>query len=224
MAKRLTYIYYLIGGITLFGLVSFGQNVIRTETENRSYYTHWAEYTQPQKENLLMLMPESEVRKALLDMARKEVYVVEKTNNNDHPRISYYNKIARSSARAAYCAAGQYAMAKELGLVYNLKSPAAVRGWFTDKRTIVYNRGKWTSNAQLMDYIWIYGSHLEALAQPNIDPDIDDDDEILTIGFNTTAGTRKHGVHHPIWRRWGDVQLMTNQVTPAYLQLKNKYQ
>jgi hypothetical protein len=77
-----------------------------------------------------------------------------------------------------------------------------------------------STNGLYLDLWLTFGS----IGQPNIDPDIDDDDEILTIGFNTTAGTRKHGVHHPIWRRWGDVQLMTNQVTPAYLQLKNKYQ
>jgi hypothetical protein len=225
MAKRTYYHYYYSCCFALSWFISFGQNVEkRTDKENLQYYTQWVACTQGEKENLLHLMKEADVRQALLDNARKETYVKEKTNHNDHPRIDYYNIVARSSHRAPYCAAGQFTMAKELGLNYNLRSPAAVRGWFVDKNTIIYTHGKWIRNAQLMDYIWIFGSHLEALAQPNIDPDIEPDDEIITIGFNTSGGKRQHGVYYPLWRKWGDVQMMTNQVSPALTKLKHKYE
>jgi hypothetical protein len=32
----------ILSAVLFTGLVSFGQNVIRTETENRSYYTRWS--------------------------------------------------------------------------------------------------------------------------------------------------------------------------------------
>jgi hypothetical protein len=74
-------------------------------------------------------------------MARKEVYVIEKTNKNDHPRISYYNKIARSVSACSLLCNGSVCNGQRARFTIQSQSPAAVRGWFTDKRTIIYNRG-----------------------------------------------------------------------------------
>lgn len=61
-----------------------------------------------------------------------------------------------------------------------------------------------------MDVVWVFSSHIEAIAQPTIRRDIEDEDKFITIGFNTGSGTGKQGVYYPLERRWRDVRKIAN--------------
>lgn len=160
-------------------------------------------------------MSEGKVRQAWLDTAAKENWVRERKSKhpNDHPRIAEYNKVAKSSTYAPYCAAGLYFTARKAGLFFVLKHPAAVRSWFDDKKKTIYDRrnGRLRVDVRVMDVAWLFQSHIEGIAQP-IRRDIEDDDFIQTIAFN--SGRNNQGVHYPMWRQWRDVRRIANHVTP----------
>lgn len=152
-------------------------------------------------------------------MALTYVNVREKTNKNDHDSIYVFNKFARSGKFSPYCAAGLYYTAHRAGLDFDyIKFPAGVRYWFDNPELVIWDRyrgARWRTPPKLMDVVWIFGSHIEAIATWHLPRDIADDDYILTIGFNTSGNTGKyHGVWYPIKRRWRHVKRVANHVSP----------
>lgn len=115
-----------------------------------------------------------------------------------------------------YCASGLYFTAYKAGLTLDIKGPAAVRSWFTKNRVIYDHRqpGRFQATPRRMDVIWLFQSHIEAIADPSIPRDIDDDDVINTVAFNSRGSNVKEGVYHPMRRKWRDVKLVANHVTP----------
>lgn len=159
---------------------------------------------------------EERVRQVWLDSAKAENWVREKTNHNDHPRIYLYNKVAGSPKNAPYCAAGLYFTATRAGLKLPITTPAAVRSWFADPKKIIYSKsqpGRFIQMPKKMDVVWLYQSHIEGLAEP-IRRDIDDDDYITTVAFNSQGNNPKQGVYFPMRRRWRDVRKVANHITP----------
>ena len=141
----------------------------------------------------------------------------EKTNRNDHPRIRAYNRLAHAADRAPYCASGLYFTARSAGLDLPVKYPASVRSWFADREKVIYDArqpGRFQATPRRMDVIWLFRSHVEALADQSIPRDIDDDDVINTVAFNSRGNQVKEGVYHPMRRRWRDVRFVANHVTP----------
>ncbi|MDR6195639.1 hypothetical protein [Siphonobacter sp. SORGH_AS_0500] len=166
---------------------------------------------------------EDRLREAWLDSAKAENWVREKTNRNDHPRIYLYNKVAGSPKNAPYCAAGLYFTATRAGLKLPIQTPAAVRSWFADPKKVIYSKtqpGRFLQMPKKMDVVWIFQSHIEGLAEP-IRRDIEDDDYITTVAFNSQGNNPKQGVYFPMRRRWRDVRKVANHVTP-YLKKLSK--
>ncbi|PMD97408.1 hypothetical protein BWI97_07195 [Siphonobacter sp. BAB-5405] len=158
---------------------------------------------------------EERLRQTWLDSAKAESWVREKTNHNDHPRIYLYNKVAGSPKTAPYCAAGLYFTATRAGIMLPIKGPAAVKSWFVDAKKVIYTRttGRFIKMPKKMDVVWLYQSHIEGLAEP-IRRDIEDDDYITTVAFNSQGNNPKQGVYFPMRRRWRDVRKVANHITP----------
>ncbi|PQA59156.1 hypothetical protein C5O19_05735 [Siphonobacter curvatus] len=110
-----------------------------------------------------------------------------------------------------------YFTAKKAGLDFDLKNPAAVRSWFSDKSKVIYDHrqpGRFQATPRRMDVVWLFQSHIEAIADQTIPRDIEDDDMINTVAFNSRGNNVKEGVYHPMRRKWRDVKLVANHVTP----------
>ena len=138
---------------------------------------------------------------------------------NKHDSIQKINKWVKSTAYAPYCGAGLAYTAHNIGINFPITYPAAVRNWFTDKSKIIYavREHEYRGNAQSMDVVWLFQSHIEAIAQSKLRRDMEPDDKFMTIGFNTSgSSTGQQGVYYPIWRRWRDVKKIANHVTPYY--------
>jgi hypothetical protein len=183
--------------LALFGFIAFGQTVKAPAPAGA-------------------VTKEEQFRKAWLDSSAAEAWVREKTNRNDHPRIVVYNKAAGSFANGPYCAAGLYFTATRAGMTFPIRNPASVASWFSDSKKIIYDRrqpGRFKSLPQTMDVVWLYRSHIEGLAQP-VRRDVDEDDYITTVAFNSQGNNPKQGVYFPMRRRWRDVRKVANYVTP----------
>ena len=161
------------------------------------------------------------MRERWLATARAQVGVLERGYNR-HDSIQTYNRWARVPPYSPYCAAGLGYTAAQAGLFFPITGPAAVRSWFVNTSLVVWDRrtNRWRNEPMLMDVVWIFNSHLEAIAQPRIKRDIEEDDKIITIVFNTTGNTGRAGVHHPIQRRWRDVKRVANHVSPHLQRIK----
>lgn len=164
-------------------------------------------------------------RQVWFDSAKAETWVREKTNRNDHPRIKEYNRFAHVPLNSPYCASGLYFTARKAGLDFEIKSPAAVRSWFADKSKVIYDHrqpGRFQATPRRMDVVWLYQSHIEAIADQSIPRDIEDDDIINTVAFNSRGTNVKEGVYHPMRRKWRDVKLVANHVTPWVKKKENQ--
>lgn len=156
------------------------------------------------------------MREDWLKEAIKQVGVVERTGRNDHDSIYKYNLFAKVPRNSPYCAAGLFYTANKAGVFLPIKSPAQVISWFRDPSKVIWTRTsrRWLMQPKLMDVVWMFQSHVEAIATWSIPRDIQDDDFILTIGFNTTGGGSRQGVYYPIRRRWRSISRVANHVTP----------
>lgn len=158
---------------------------------------------------------ENELREDWLREAIRQVGVVERTNRNDHDSIYKYNAFAKVPKNSPYCGAGLFYTAHKAGVFLPIKSPAQVVSWFRDPKKIIWTRTsrRWIMPPKLMDVVWMFTSHVEAIATWSIPRDIEDDDYILTVGFNTTGGSSKQGVYYPIRRRWRSISRVANHVS-----------
>lgn len=201
MGKTKKHHLFILGLIIILSHSLFGQTVtLKPQSSAPS----------PQS-SVLTPQQEQEARQLWFEKSRLYIGVREKTNRNDHDSIYVFNRFAGVAKNSPYCAAGLNYTAHLAGLNFKIKYPAAVRYWFT-KESIIWSRTakKWLAPAQFMDSIWIFGSHIEALAQPTLPRDIEDGDRFLTIAFNTGGNTGRQGVHYPITRRWRDVRHVGN--------------
>ncbi|MGV3560750.1 hypothetical protein [Larkinella arboricola] len=169
-----------------------------------------------------MTTTEADIRAHILATAEQEVGVVEIHNRNDHPRITEYNRALGLPPRAPYCASGLYYCYVANGIKLPIRGAGMVRSWFADKTKIIYRRGQRGNTRagyrpMLMDAVSLFDSHVEGLAQERWDEDAD---EIVCIGFNTTAGRGTKGGVYRVRRKLREVKLIANHLTPYLEQHK----
>ncbi|UHG93309.1 hypothetical protein LQ777_10495 [Spirosoma oryzicola] len=175
----------------------------------------------PARENPITL-DEQALRQAIYDTAAQFLGKTERTNHNDAPWITRINKFNHLPSQALYCASGLYYAYAKNGAWLTVKSVGYVKVYFRDKAKIVYQRGA-RGNQRIgpppkkMDFVSLYASHVEGLADDRWN---DDADYVMTIGFNTTGGTGTKGGCYLNRRRKSEIKAIANHLTPYLEQWK----
>jgi hypothetical protein len=139
------------------------------------------------------------LREKVLKIAHAEVGVVERTGNNDHPRILVYHRsvsewLAKYRPIQPYCASGVNYCFKTAGVkVTGVPNPARARDWFLIKSRVVMTQQSLRGNRRMMKipqkgdvvgYIF-YGSaisHIELLEKIDLE-----EGYMWCVAFNTSS-------------------------------------
>jgi hypothetical protein len=167
-------------------------------------------------------LDETVLRQMIYDTAAQFLGRTERTNHNDAPWITHINRFNRLPANAFYCASGLYYAYAKNGAWLPLKSVGYVSVYFRDPSKIVFRRSA-RGNQRIgppprkMDFVSLYRSHIEGLADDRWD---DDADYVMTIGFNTTGGSGTNGGCYLNRRPKREIKMISNHLTPYLKQWK----
>lgn len=170
----------------------------------------------------LVFKTEDQLRQAVFDTASKFVGLRERTGNNDANWIAIINRLYHLPDKAHYCASAYNYVHAMNGVRLPVSDPGRVAAYFRNSKTITYKGGgrgnqRMVGRVRLMDAVSLFASHIEGIAQTDFDPD--EDDYVMCLGFNTTAGKGTKGGCYINRRRTRDIKAIANWISPYWRSL-----